>query len=121
MKRVMLVEGKDDEHVVKNLCGSHHLAHLEEIKEHGGYTRLLEAFPVRLLESDVSALGLVIDADTNIASRWQSIRADIVSAGYQNVPELPVEIGLVLNPPEDRVLPRLGVWIMPNNQLPGIS
>jgi hypothetical protein len=51
-KRVLLVEGKDDEHVFKAIFGQHKLEPPDEIKEHGGITNLLEALPLRLLESD---------------------------------------------------------------------
>ncbi len=119
MKNILLVEGVDDEHVFKNLCGQHQIPHFDEVKQHGGYTSLLDAIPIRLKESEVGALGIVIDADTDLPSRWQSVRDRLVKAGY-SVPAAPDEMGLVLVPPEKSVLPRVGVWIMPDNKLPGI-
>jgi len=73
-KRILLVEGNDDEHVFKAIFGQHHLPHLDEIKEHGGYTNLIEALPLRLVESDVFALGVVCDADTDLKNRWEIFR-----------------------------------------------
>jgi len=35
-KNILLVEGTDDEHVVKNLCGYHNLGQIDEIKNLGG-------------------------------------------------------------------------------------
>ena len=119
-KKVLLVEGIDDEHVIKNLCGRHDLPYLEEIKEYRGYAKLLESFPIRLKESDIQALGLVIDADTDLGARWQSIRDRIAQAGYPGVPDEPEIAGLVLEPPPSTLLPRVGVWIMPENTVPGI-
>jgi hypothetical protein len=119
-KKILLVEGNDDEHVFKAIFGQHHLAYLDEIKEHGGYTNLIEALPLRLIESDVLALGVVCDADTEPANRWTSIRNRLEMAGYVNVPQNPDPRGLVIVPPENSVLPRFGIWIMPDNQVPGI-
>jgi len=118
-KRILLVEGKDDEHVFKAIFGQHNLAQLDEIKEHGGYTSLIEALPLRLLESDVHALGVVCDADTNLLNRWDSIRNGLEKAGY-NIPPKPDANGLVVAPPKDTLLPKFGIWIMPDNQIPGI-
>lgn len=119
-KRILLVEGNDDEHVFKAIFGQHNLAHLDEIKEHGGYTNLIEALPLRLVESDVLALGVVCDADTSPANRWESIRHRLETAGYIDVPINPDVNGLVIAPPGNSLLPRFGIWIMPDNHIPGI-
>ncbi len=52
-KKVLLVEGADDEHVIKHLCGNRGVEVLDEIKPQGSVTQLLENFPVRLKESDI--------------------------------------------------------------------
>lgn len=119
-KRILLVEGNDDEHVFKAIFGQHRIPHLDEIKEHGGYTNLIEALPLRLVESDIFALGVVCDADTNPANRWESIRNRLEKAGYIDVPISPDVNGLVIEPPANSLLPRFGIWIMPDNQIPGI-
>ena len=119
-KRILLVEGNDDEHVFKAIFGQNNLAHLDEIKEHGGYSNLIEALPLRLVESDVLVLGVVCDADTDPTNRWESIRNRLEKAGYVNVPKNLDVNGLVITPPENSLLPRFGIWIMPDNQIPGI-
>lgn len=119
-RKILLVEGRDDEFVLKHLCGQRGVQNLDEITPLGSVERLLENFPVRRKESDVEALGVVIDADTDIAARWQSLRDRLRKAGYQNVPEDPVAIGTILHPPPKTLLPRVGLWIMPDNQTKGI-
>ncbi len=119
-RNILLVEGTDDEHVLKHLCGNRGIQHLDEIKPIGGIEQLLENLPVRLKESDVRALGLVIDADADLASRWRAIRDRLLAAGYPNVPDEPVSTGTILDPPPNQLLPRVGVWIMPDNQTKGI-
>lgn len=119
MKTILLVEGPDDEHVFKNLCGVHGLPRIDEVKPHGGYQSLLDAIPTRLKESDVVALGIVIDADSDLSSRWAAVRDRLQTGGY-TVPRDPVSSGLVLPSPKGSLLPRVGVWLMPDNTLPGI-
>jgi hypothetical protein len=119
-KKVLLVEGRDDEYVMRHLCGQRGVQYLDEITPLGDADRLLESFPVRLKESDVEALGVVIDADSDIASRWQSLQDRLNKAGYQDVPEDPIVTGTILHPPPKTLLPRVGLWIMPDNQTKGI-
>jgi hypothetical protein len=117
-KRILLVEGKDDLHVFRALFGRRNLPRLSEIKDHEGWTQLLEAIPVRLKESDVEAVGVVLDADTSLTGRWESIRHRLSTAGY-TTPSQPDAHGVVLYPPPGTLLPRVGVWLMPDNTVPG--
>jgi hypothetical protein len=119
-KRILLVEGVDDEHVIKHLCGTRGVGMLDEIKQQGSVRKLLDQFPVRLKESDLVALGLVVDADEEIAGRWEAIRDRLAKAGYLDLPRAPSAEGTVIDPPEGTLLPRVGVWIMPDNQQKGI-
>jgi len=81
-KRILLVEGTDDEHVLKHLCGNRGIPRLDDVKSHGGVDQLLESFPVRLKASDDGDIvGIVIDADTDLAARWQSLRGRLTGAG----------------------------------------
>ena len=120
-RTILLVEGVDDENVLKHLCRNRGVLHLGEIKSHGGVDRLLASFPVRLKASeDGDIIGVVIDADTDLNSRWQSLSDRLISVGYQGVAENPRPDGTILDPPGDTLLPRVGVWIMPDNQVNGI-
>ncbi len=119
-KNILLVEGTDDEHVVKHLCTYHGLPHIDEIARLGGIDNLIESFPVRLKESDVKAIGVLVDADTNVQTRWDSLRNRLAAAAYPAVPDMPATQGTILTPPADTLLPRVGIWLMPNNQTNGI-
>ena len=70
--KILLVEGIDDEHVLKHICGNRGISPLDEIKNHGGKDELLESIPVRLkgLNGEGDVVGVVIDADTNLDARW---------------------------------------------------
>ena len=116
-----MVEGTDDEHVLKHICGNRDIPHLDEVESQDGVENLIESLGVRLtLSEEGDVIGVVIDADTDISDRWQSIRGRITDFGYQNVPDQPDPDGTILDPPARTLLPRLGVWIMPNNQTSGI-
>ena len=119
-KKILLVEGTDDEHVFKHLCGNRDVPELSEIKSQEGIAKLLENFPVRLKESEVEIVGVVVDADTDVALRWQSLRDILLKTGYKNIPHDPSPEGVIFDPPSDTLLPRVGVWIMPDNQTNGI-
>lgn len=120
-KKILLVEGIDDEHVLKHICGNRGVARLDEVKPHGSVDTLLESFPVRLKASeDGDIIGVVIDADTDARARWQSLRNRLINVGYKNVPADPAPNGTILDPPAQTLLPRVGVWIMPDNNANGI-
>lgn len=121
-QKVLLGEGTDDEHVLKHICGNRDIPHLDEVEKYGSVEKLIESIGVRLplLIEEGDVVGIVIDADTEISDRWKSIRNRIVSVGFQNVPDQPAPDGTILDPPAGTYLPRLGVWVMPNNQTSGI-
>ena len=119
-KKILLVEGVDDENVMKHVCGTRAVGKLDAIKGQGSVDKLLENFSVRLKESDIETLGVVIDADTDVAARWDGLKDRLSKAGYSNIPTVPVIEGTILEPPVGTLLPRFGVWIMPDNQSKGI-
>jgi len=120
-KKILLVEGTDDENVLKHICGNRGIPHLDDVKSHGGVERLLDSVPVRLKASeDGDIVGVVIDADTDVAARWESLRDRLIRVGYTNVPNNPAPDGTILDPPAGTLLPRVGIWIMPDNQTKGI-
>ncbi|MCC6131986.1 MAG: hypothetical protein IT186_18850 [Acidobacteria bacterium] len=119
-KRILLVEGQDDEHVFKHLMGRRQLGKLDEFRGKNGKHALLSILPVALKESDVASLGVVLDADTDLQGTWKAVRNGLQDSGYFNVPVEPEAGGTVILPPHDTLLPRVGVWLMPDNKTLGI-
>jgi hypothetical protein len=119
-KTVLMVEGNDDKHVIMHICGAHALGEIDEIRPYFGKDPLIEGVSVALKESDLMALGIVLDADTDISARWDSVRNRLIHSGYDGVPQGMDPEGLTLLPPEGTLLPRVGVWLMPDNKVPGI-
>lgn len=79
-KSVMLVEGPNDEHVIKSICGRLQLGRIDDFRygkrgssSDRGKQSLLKALPIHLLESDVAATGIVLDADDDLQACWQAI------------------------------------------------
>ena len=118
----LLVEGKNDRHVIWALCVRYNLPEIfsVEVPETDGtegINALLESLPLKLQEKNLEILGIVVDADQDVTGRWQSLASKLIRSGYQNIPNNPPQQGWVCSAPE---LPKIGVWIMPNNKLPGM-
>ena len=120
-KNIVLVEGKDDEHVIKHLWGKRGLPPCLTVLPHESVERLLEAIPVRLkAANNGEEIGIVLDADDNLQDRWEQVRHHLLGLSYLNVPANPSPSGTIINAPADSQLPRVGVWLMPDNQMRGI-
>lgn len=119
-EQVLLVEGADDREVIYRLCNHHKLDNkqLFDVDAKDGYERLRDDLKVRPRVPGVKAIGVVVDADEDPAHRWQSLRDALVHSGYTQLPEHPEAAGMVI--PAQGTLPRIGIWMMPDNQLTGI-
>jgi len=121
LKRLLLVEGEDDARVLSHICKQRNLPDFCEIKQFQGVERLLESLPVQLkAQSSEGILGVVIDADENVQSRWQALHKILKEIGYENLPLSPIHTGTIIPASFDRNLPRFGIWIMPDNKTSGI-
>lgn len=111
--RVLLVEGQDDDHVIRHLCDRAGLLRDFSIVQRGGFSDLSRSIPVELAAPGRLALGVVVDANDDPAARWQAVRDRCEHRGIV-LPSHPDAEGVVV---EGR--PRVGVWLMPDNQNPG--
>jgi len=119
-KKVLLVEGIDDEKVFEHLCRNRGGPLIDTITVCKNVEQLLKHFPIRLKQSDITSLGVVVDADDKPTSRWQSLRDRLSEAGYKDIPDKPLLDGTILDRPSEGILPRVGIWIMPDNRNTGI-
>jgi Protein of unknown function (DUF3226) len=117
----LVVEGKDDQHVIWALCNSHGIPETFSVvipdDETGGVDALLDSIPVRLKIAGLRVLGFVIDADQNLQRQWERFSHRLEASGYHHLPARPDPQGTIL---EQEHRPRVGIWLMPNNQLPGM-
>ncbi len=116
--RTLLVEGKDDEHVLYAILAYHDFKPEFKIQEAKGIETLLEELPVRVrLLRRLDRLGIVVDADLDIAARWNGLKRILADAGYTGLPEIPDPSGTVVGHVDGT---RVGLWLMPDNVLPGM-
>ncbi len=112
----LLVEGNDDQHVIWAICQKFKLPHNFDVIDTLGVDELIKQIPVRLKTPDLQTLGIVLDADTDLNRRWESLRTKLMASAYTLPESLPKE-GLILEK-EDAV--KVGIWLMPNNESNGM-
>jgi len=117
-KQVLLVEGVNDKHIINNLLKAHDLENAITIRDKEGITNILSTLKTEV-DANQDFLGIVVDANSNINSRWQSLvdRLKDAEIGYSGVPNKPIKDGLIIE--RQGFLPKLGIWVMPNNELIG--
>ncbi len=131
-RRVLLVEGKDDQHVMWALLQAHGVPNVFSVEkpgdddaalnagtadESGGVTKLLDSIPVWLKASALERLAIVIDADSNLSQRWGRLCERLRSEQFDEFPDEPSPSGTIIR---SIGRPTIGIWLMPDNQLPGI-
>lgn len=117
LPRQLLVEGNDDFHALCNLFIRHGLPDVFGIKEKKGYIGVLDTLNEELKRANLQALGIIVDADEDLQARWQALRNRLIEFGYTDIPSQPCTNGTIIPSPD---FPTVGIWIMPNNQVPGI-
>lgn len=116
--RVLLVEGDTDGHVVAALAQYFQVPETFGLFTCGGDIEALQRLNALVLKTGQECVGLLIDANSDLVSRWQAVVDRLENYDYE-FPAQPASEGLVLESPSGRY-PRLGLWLMPNNQDPGM-
>ena len=112
-ERILLVEGEDDEHVVKHLCKVRGIDRNFKIENKKGYTNLLNGLSGHLKASGLQTLGILADANDDREARWEEL-VDAIAKGGVRFPAVPAASGTLV---EGSV--RVGVWLMPDNASAG--
>jgi hypothetical protein len=112
MKKRLLVEGVDDKHVIGNLLFNHSLDAVFDIKEKESVDTLLGTLTDELEATDLDRIGIVVDIDDALESRWGRLSHALREAGYTAIPALPEAQGTIIV--EDGLVP-VGIWLMPDN------
>ncbi len=74
-KRILLVEGKDDKHVVYALRSFHEIPPVFDVEALENDEQLLDAIPGKLKEPNVTRLAVVLDADEEgVGRRWDQLK-----------------------------------------------
>jgi hypothetical protein len=125
---LLLVEGKNDQHVIWSLLKYYHIPELFEVRPLDGVSnlnetlemrkrRLIDSFEVRLTTIIEGRLGIIVDADTDLSARWASLNHILKSSGYNSIPKKPVPGGTII---QQEKKPIVGIWLMPDNTIPGM-
>ncbi len=132
-ERLLLVEGQNDLHVVLHLCNSHTSFSVEggledarvvlnqtpplyfAVDNKKGISELLKSIRLEARASGRQALGILADADADLLGRWSEIGKEFQGVGI-TLPDHPSSDGAIVN---TSGRPRVGVWLMPNNQSGG--
>src|SRR6218665_1221833 len=85
----LLVEGKDDKHVILALCKKFSVAETFDVVDCEGFEKLIEGLPNRIKTKGLEAIGVIIDADQDLNSRWQSAKNIFKSQGFTLQEEFP--------------------------------
>ncbi|MCA9997124.1 MAG: hypothetical protein KDE56_15305 [Anaerolineales bacterium] len=132
-KHVLLVEGKYDFHLIKNLLREHHISvvqpskklsvHMEDIvlQVEGNDDAVLRKLDLLLDDGDLETIGIILDTDSSLQGRWEAVLHRANSYGKSTLSLKPVkkgEIGIVERKGQRSV--RLGVWLMPDNEHSGM-
>lgn len=108
-ERVLLVEGDDDLHVVRHICTRHGSMPAFSVEPKGSVEQVLRAIGPEIKVSGRRSVGVLVDANDDLSSRWQAVVDRLARAGIA-MPQAAEPAGTVTES-----TPRVGVWLMPDN------
>ncbi len=117
----LIFEGADDKHVVMNLLYNHehdgerlceHFA--EKVKD--GVDHLIGTLDEELKATDLGRLGVILDADTDLARQWARVTRVLDAHGCREVPAAPSADGTIIETTDGK---KIGIWVMPDNRSSG--
>ena len=111
--RVLLVEGTDDEHVVRHLRLRHRAMPQFSIQNKEGIEKLLDDIGLEILAPGRKAIGIIVDANDDLDARWDAVTNRLREENIE-VPNSPDPTGTIISS-----TPRVGLWFMPDNTSPG--
>lgn len=112
---VLLVEGQDDEHVVRHIRERHSSLPSFAILPKDNVEQLLESIEVETMVSGRQVLGILVDANTDVSARWNAVTHRLRNANLDaDLPATPNSEGIIIDG-----VPRIGIWLMPDNKSEG--
>ena len=117
----LIFEGPDDKHVVMNLLFNHE-HNGERLCEHftekvkDGIDNLIDTLNEELKATDLERLGVILDADTDLARQWARVTRVLDEYGCQSVPDTPNADGTIVETTDGKIV---GIWVMPDNRSTG--
>ncbi len=112
----LLVEGNDDRHVIWSLCQKFNVPENFDVIDCDGIDNIFAQLPIRIKQSGIKTIGIMVDADFDIQKRSQKLYDALKKLGYK-IDNVVNSEGVILS--QDN-MPRLGIWIMPDNKVSGM-
>lgn len=118
-QNIILPEGQEDSHAIFQLLTRHGIGASDVTIERKieGIENLLSGLSQRLRPGGIERYAIIVDADADVdedlqfAAKWSAVRNRLTKCGY-SVPDAPDPLGTIIDHDE---LPRVGVWLMPDN------
>ncbi|MCP4695336.1 MAG: hypothetical protein GY862_00600 [Gammaproteobacteria bacterium] len=124
-RKKLLVEGVEDKRVIPYLVEANGVLWGETprqaivyIKDYDGIDNLLSpnVISTELKASGLEIIGIMVDADESVEARWRQIRKQCLKV-FPDIPEELQREGLIHSNINGL---KLGIWIMPDNQMSGM-
>jgi hypothetical protein len=112
----LLVEGNDDQHVIWAFCQKFSLTENFDVIDCRGIEQLYSQIPVRFKQAKIDTIGIIVDADADLNTRWNYLKNLLSQQGF-NLPDDIPAAGLIIT---NKSAIKAGVWIMPNNNINGM-
>jgi hypothetical protein len=123
---LLLVEGNNDRHVILALCEKHKVLESFDIltptmrgSKADSKEQVLKVLSRILTVEDKRAVGIVLDADDDPLKSWRQVVRVIERLDMGYVISAGPEPGGVVIPSPDGYIPKIGIWLMPDNQTRG--
>jgi len=120
----LIFEGVDDKHVVWNLLFNHEHQGQPLCEKFGktnckikdGIENLIDTLNEELKATDLGRLGVILDADMDLARQWARVTRVLDQHGCRQVPAAPDVEGTIVETTDGK---RIGIWVMPDNKSAG--
>lgn len=120
-KSLLLVEGKDDQHVIWSLLAHYQIPEIFDVHDCDGVDNLLHDVSLRLTTPTMyKHIGVVMDADVNLQGRYDALRSILESTGKYDLSQFTLSEGGISIVPMDDNFPLFGLWLMPDNRSNGM-
>src|SRR5262249_44036739 len=104
--------------VMYHLLGRYGIARgLVDVVHEEGVEAILRNLGRWLRRSGLQQLGVIVDVDEDLTSRWRAVRNRLTALEYAGLPRIPSADGVVVKKDDE---PTVGVWIMPDNSRKGL-
>ena len=119
---LLVVEGQNDEHLVLHLCrqADPELGHKFNFHNAQGRMGVINSARNLVSQPDLAGVGFVLDGDETPQEHWRQV-IERVAVAYPDLelPAVPEHSGTIIAEDPNVGNPRIGIWVMPDNQSAG--